>query len=374
MNANNLKTELNALKSRQLLLLLLILSIITSQVGCALTGTTPTAVQTAAPTTSPTSTSESLPALKISGDAITPDGGTTLADAKKLVTAYLRKTGTQGDIEKTIKVKEITTKEIWDNNEIQLFSVDLDYAWIETGVAVVKNGKVLAFLSGMPVFGIYFADLDVDKKYEIYTNLAFGSGIVSYEVNGYNPTTKKTYSLSGRFKGKYGRFIDYKLRIMDKILMISSSEGKRGELVITKKNGVVEIGMGLPKIQYTKSKNPIDSWLSKTNKNYSNPHTDGWISYIYGEAWRKELYNLVNSSYRSSGEYYYESTVKEFNEKNKQLTNSEKRIGWTTGSSGRISLACAYVYKKALFKLSPNYSDYIFDEIAADKEYLKGNN
>ena len=231
------------MKSRQLLLLLLIFSIITSQVGCGLSGTAPTAVQTAAPTSSPTNASESLPAMKISGDAISPDGGTTLADAKKLVSAYLRKTGTQGDIEKTIKVKEITTKEIWANNEIQLFSVSLDYAWIYAGFAVVKGGKVLSFLSGMPVFGRYIADLDGDKIYEIYTNFMFGSGIVTTDVGGYNPATNKTYSLSGRFKGNNGMSINYNLEIKDKKLMIYSTAGKSGELVIVQKNGYAGIAL-----------------------------------------------------------------------------------------------------------------------------------
>ena len=129
-----------------------------------------------------------------------------------------------------------------------------------------------------------------------------------------------------------------------------------------------------PKIAVAKSTstNPIDSWFTKMEKQYGNSHTDGWIAYTYGNAWKAELYKLVNKINTLSAKKYYDSVVKKAKARNNQLMNQEIRIGWTTGSSGRVELACAKVYKNGLFQFTPTYSDFIFDADAATKKFLKG--
>jgi hypothetical protein len=138
-----------------------------------------------------------LQAIEITGNYISPNGGINISDASKLLINKLQENGTKGDIAKNIKVNEITTKESWENIGIQLYKVDLEYAWINA-VALIKNHEVLAILSGMPTEYIFFADLDNDGIYEIYTNILLGSGIISEEILCYNVALKESYRLSMR--------------------------------------------------------------------------------------------------------------------------------------------------------------------------------
>lgn len=156
-----------------------------------------------------------LPAIELAErNGIVPEKGTPMAKAKELIIDYLSKNGTKGDIQSHIKLREITTNEIWQNASVQLFRVDLEYAWLH-GLAAIRNGKVLCILDGMPALSVFLADLDNDKCYEIYTNAYFGSGIVSLEIRGYNIASDERYSLSMRGKK------DLKLFVEDKLLMVN---------------------------------------------------------------------------------------------------------------------------------------------------------
>lgn len=116
--------------------------------------------------------------------------------------------------------------------------------------------------------------------------------------------------------------------------------------------------------------NPIDEWYLKISDQYGNSHTDGWISYLYGEAWKAELQHLLKEYNNTQiAKSYFNAVVKEEDAINELMTEQEK-VDWTTGSSGRISAACAVVYKNAVYQLDENYSDFIFDSEKATQAFL----
>lgn len=141
-----------------------------------------------------------LPALEVPGSSgFSPDNGVTLPEAQVLITGYLSQSGVKGDIRSRLQLTEITVKELWENTGAQMYRVDVDYAWLD-GVAVIQNGKVLCVLDGMPTHHVFLGDLDYDGHYEIYTDVSFGSGIVSSEIRGYNIASDTRYSLSKRME------------------------------------------------------------------------------------------------------------------------------------------------------------------------------
>lgn len=148
-----------------------------------------------------------LPAIEIIGNYISPSDGINISEARKLIISKLKKDGIKGKIDSAIKVDEITTKEAWENTGVQLYRVDVDYAWLN-GLAIIKNKKVLAVLSGMPTEAVFLADLDKDGVYEVYTNAFFGSGIISEEIQGYNVTLNEFYKLSMRMKQDIHLYIE----------------------------------------------------------------------------------------------------------------------------------------------------------------------
>jgi len=182
-----------------------------------------------------------LPTVDIvKSDKYAPDGGISLSAAKEEIIRYLEKNGTKGNISSEIKLSEITVKEAWENTGVQIYRVDVDYAWLY-GVAVIKNGKVLTILDGMPTESVFLADLDNDGNYEIYTNAYFGSGIVSLEIRGYNIASGTRYSFSKRMKS------DLQLFIRDKALWVkeypySSAPVLKGEPVSISKLAIKDGG------------------------------------------------------------------------------------------------------------------------------------
>lgn len=148
-----------------------------------------------------------LPAIEVTeSNRYIPKDGISLPKAKALVADYLAKNGTKGDILSSMQLEEITVKDAWENAGVQLFHTEVDYAWLH-GVAVVKDGKVLSVLDGMPTESAFLADLDGDGRYEIYSNIAFGSGMVSLEIRGYNIASDTRYSLSMRMEKDLQLFV-----------------------------------------------------------------------------------------------------------------------------------------------------------------------
>lgn len=148
-----------------------------------------------------------LPALVINGDCYSPAEGVDVSEAKAIIIAELKKEGVKGDINASINITEITSRESWQNIGIQLYRVKLDYSWLD-GVAILKNKNVLTILKGMPIESVFFADLDEDSTYEVYANYFFGSGIVSMEIGGYNIALNENYHLSLRMEKDLHLFVD----------------------------------------------------------------------------------------------------------------------------------------------------------------------
>ncbi len=154
-----------------------------------------------------------LPAVQIGennriseNNKFSTNGAVTLASAKELIAEHIIESGTKGDVEANLMLEEITVKEAWYNGRLQIYRVELDYAWLH-GVAVIKDGKVVCVLEGMPTYEVFLADIDKDNNYEIYTNISMGSGIVSNEIRGYNISSGTKYALSMRAKRDLSLFI-----------------------------------------------------------------------------------------------------------------------------------------------------------------------
>lgn len=179
-----------------------------------------------------------LSAVKVEQNNYHPIKGLDSDEARRLIVTELVNQGAKGPVDKAVVIEEISTQQLWDNINVQLFSVELDYAWIDA-VAIIKDKEVLSILNGMPTMGIFIADLDGDNFYEVYSNIAFGSGLVSYEILGYNIAKSEKYHLVKRSKQ------DYKLLIEEGVLKaeVSSFNLKNnnkyfGELYLKNDKGV----------------------------------------------------------------------------------------------------------------------------------------
>lgn len=135
-----------------------------------------------------------LPAMEVKGDHFTPSDGIQVDAAKDLIIEDLVKDGVQGDIDRSIEIEEISTREAWENNAIQLYFVTLPYAAVY-GVAVVTNGAVVAFLSAMSTEGLYLADLNGDGKYEVCTVYDRASGTVALYIEVFDVKNSKQYEM-----------------------------------------------------------------------------------------------------------------------------------------------------------------------------------
>ncbi|MCT4686017.1 hypothetical protein [Vallitalea sp.] len=149
----------------------------------------------------------SLNAIQVDGKSISPVEGLKIKDARELIINKLVDMGVKGDINKVAIIEEITTQEMWENVGAQVYKVDVNYACIY-GVAIIKDNKVLEILYGMPTLSVFLADLDEDGVYELYTNIAKGSGIISYEILGYNIATQERYHLAKRGRKDYSLLVD----------------------------------------------------------------------------------------------------------------------------------------------------------------------
>ncbi len=208
-----------------------------------------------------------LPTLELTKDNIfSPDGGITIENAKDLISDYLLENGKDGNVRSNLELHEITVKEAWENDGVQIYRVNLDYAWLN-GVAVVKNNKVLCVLEGMPTHNIFLDDLDKDKHYEVYTNISIGSGIISREIRGYNIATGNNYSLSNRMHTDFTLFIsDKKLWVEEstyntnKLISLSFlSINKANELELVKSSESNKVQLFLPKLKETYN-SAYDHW------------------------------------------------------------------------------------------------------------------
>jgi hypothetical protein len=147
-----------------------------------------------------------LPVMEIKGNHIfLPDGGINTVQAKKLVEQYLKDVWHTVD-PNTWSVREITTKEIWNNLGVQLFCMD-GLSW-ETRFFVISDKTILACISSEPEGSVFVSDLDSNGMYEIYTNTRVGFGETSHGICGYDLASNHAYNLNQRGKQDFHLYID----------------------------------------------------------------------------------------------------------------------------------------------------------------------
>ena len=86
---------------------------------------------------------------------------------------------------------------------------DLTFAFVKGEyVNVMRGDTVIASIGGMPVWKVYFADLDGDGYAEMITDESIGSGIVSELITVYDYHNDKTYAINDRGTWDYTLCVD----------------------------------------------------------------------------------------------------------------------------------------------------------------------
>lgn len=205
------------MKNKKMVIYLIIMSILFSFNSC-----------------SQKNTSSKLPAsslspLEITGNYITPEGGVNIADAKAIILQYLKDIGIVGNFEGSLTIEEITTKEAWDNNKIQIYKTGFNF---ESGVTIIKGGKAVSYRLGKPTNNIFLADLDIDGIYEVYQNITYDGYA---EILGYNAVTKEFYYLSKRTVQKdIALYIENSLLYAKVIPSMTSTVEKKARVYLKK--------------------------------------------------------------------------------------------------------------------------------------------
>ena len=92
-------------------------------------------------------------------------------------------------------------------------------------VSAIRNGEESELFVGMPIWDVYFVDLNGDGYREICSTVSFGSGVIDEHVVVLDYRDGQLYTLWER-----GEF-DYSLRIEDSVLICDKRQYPRGELV-----------------------------------------------------------------------------------------------------------------------------------------------
>ncbi|MDE6732981.1 MAG: hypothetical protein K2J77_08920 [Oscillospiraceae bacterium] len=100
---------------------------------------------------------------------------------------------------------------------------DVTFRWSSEKITAVKNGKETELFWGMPVWGVYLADLNGDGKREICSTASMGSGMIDERVYVFDYANGKLYELQDRFVN------NFTLRFHDGVLMyVKTPEGSAG--------------------------------------------------------------------------------------------------------------------------------------------------
>lgn len=101
------------------------------------------------------------------------------------------------------------------------------FRWSSDKITAVKNGTETELFSGMPVWSVYFADLNGDGKREICSTVSMGSGIVDNRIRAYDYAHGYLYELEDRPTS------DYSLKFVDGTLMYVHSMHSAVSSVVT---------------------------------------------------------------------------------------------------------------------------------------------
>lgn len=93
----------------------------------------------------------------------------------------------------------------WD--ETKEFEVpefpDVKFTWDDLNVMAITDGEEKGLYWGMPIWGVYLADLNGDGKREICSAVSMGSGIVDERIYAYDYANGMLYELQDRFGSNY---------------------------------------------------------------------------------------------------------------------------------------------------------------------------
>lgn len=98
----------------------------------------------------------------------------------------------------------------WDDTiefEMEEFP-ELKFTWSSANIALIEDGKESVLFSGMPIWSVYFCDLNGDGKREIISGISAGSGIVDNRIMVYDCANSKLYTLADRFNCDFAPLID----------------------------------------------------------------------------------------------------------------------------------------------------------------------
>ena len=98
----------------------------------------------------------------------------------------------------------------WDDSiefELEEFP-DIQFTWDSANLTAAEDGRERVLFSGMPIWSVYFCDLNGDGKREIISGISVGSGIIDDRIIVYAPANGRLYTLADRFNCDFAPLID----------------------------------------------------------------------------------------------------------------------------------------------------------------------
>ena len=103
----------------------------------------------------------------------------------------------------------------WDDTiefELEEFP-EIKFIWSSSNLAYVENpengnDKQCFIFSGMPIWSVYFCDLNGDGKREIISGISVGSGIIDDRIIVYDHANSKLYTIEDRFNYDFAPLIN----------------------------------------------------------------------------------------------------------------------------------------------------------------------
>ena len=99
------------------------------------------------------------------------------------------------------------------------------FEWDSKNLYVTKNNERTILYNGMPIWNVYFYDLNKDGYRELCSTISIGSGIVDDRIIVYDYHNSKLYELSDR-----GNF-DYILKLENDKLMVEKRIYSKEEVI-----------------------------------------------------------------------------------------------------------------------------------------------
>ena len=115
---------------------------------------------------------------------------------------------------------------------------DFHFTWSGECAAVIKNGKQIALIGGMPLSGVYFTDLTGDGVPELCADACFGSGMIDEHIVIYDCIEQKEYALWDRGVYDYtlleenGSLITLRIKYGTQISSPLDGESVKGSIVL----------------------------------------------------------------------------------------------------------------------------------------------